>query len=132
MRFENWLSLAIHGPAHFRFLVQPLVAIFLGWRDGRLDARAGRPPYFLSLFRSSPGTTRSANLKEGLQHAAVPLTVGIVLDLVVQFVLLHRIYLITGILVGVLLVALPYAFARGLFNRMVRHQTRPGRQVRHA
>src|SRR5882724_7350362 len=40
------------GPGRFRFVLQPVMAILLGWRDGRADARAGRPAYPYGLLVS--------------------------------------------------------------------------------
>jgi hypothetical protein len=41
------------GPLEFRFLVQPLVAAVLAVRDGMLDARTGRSPYFWTLVHGT-------------------------------------------------------------------------------
>ena len=38
------------GPMSFRFMLQPTVAIILGFRDGRLDAKAGTPPLIFDLI----------------------------------------------------------------------------------
>ena len=47
--FED-LPKRLTGPGRFRFVLQPVVAILLGIRDGLLDARAGRPPYLYNLL----------------------------------------------------------------------------------
>jgi hypothetical protein len=43
--FFAHLLARLSGPGAFRFVLQPLVAVLLGIRDGRADAKAGRPPY---------------------------------------------------------------------------------------
>lgn len=42
------------GPMMFRFILQPLMAMFYAYRDGLLDARSGRPPYCLRFSPSLP------------------------------------------------------------------------------
>jgi hypothetical protein len=46
------LQAMLSGPGHMRFLIQPLVAVLLGLRDGKLDVEAGKPPFALSLWAS--------------------------------------------------------------------------------
>jgi hypothetical protein len=43
---ENLLG-RLDGPLHFRFIFQPLMAVFFAIRDGRRDAREGRSPFRL-------------------------------------------------------------------------------------
>ena len=104
------------GPFHFRFLLQPLVAIILGIKDGKTDAELKRPPYILELFSNK--SDRKHNLKLALQSIFKPLLIGIILDAVVQIYLFHSVSLFGAILVGGLLVGLPYALARGITNRL--------------
>lgn len=40
-QFIDELPQRFTGPGRFRFVLQPLVAIVLGWRSGLIDARAG-------------------------------------------------------------------------------------------
>jgi hypothetical protein len=114
--------MALHGPAHLRFLIQPLLAILIGLRDARRDAQEGQPPFFLSVL--SRKGQRALTLEEGLKHVALPLTLGVVIDSVVQLIVLHRLYLGLAIVVGTLLVALPYMLSRGGFNRAFSHRPR--------
>ena len=72
----------VRAPFSFRFVVQPLLAILLGLRDAKLDARAGSRPFLLSLLRGR--LDRRERLKEGLRAIAVPFAVAILLDGVVQ------------------------------------------------
>ncbi|HET9982538.1 MAG TPA: hypothetical protein VFQ38_03085 [Longimicrobiales bacterium] len=111
----------LHGPGRFRYLVQPIVAVVLGIRDGRLDAAAGRPPYILAL---ATGTgRRGETLKSALSSIGVPLVVGFVIDLLMQRCILHRVHVLVAVLSGTLVIALPYAAARALTNRAVRART---------
>src|SRR6478672_6789216 len=72
----------LDAPFRFRFIIQPLIAILLGLRDGRLDARAGLVPYLFSLL-SSPAN-REANLKQAFAAIWKPLVIAVILDSIVQ------------------------------------------------
>jgi len=111
-------------PFSFRFIVQPLLAILLGLRDGKRDATDGKPPYAFSLLTNR--LDRRVLAKEGLRTVALPLMVAIVLDGVVQLLLRHRVVVWRAVVVGVLLIGLPYIASRGLTNRTV------GRRKAHA
>lgn len=106
------------GPGRFRFIVQPIVAILLGIRDGRRDAMAGRPAYLISVFFTRGG--RREALKSGARSFIKPFVVSVVLDMVVQFFLFRDVRIWSAFVVGTLLIALPYSLARGLTNRFVR------------
>ena len=107
-----------HGPFHFRFIFQPLLAIILGAKDGLTDARLGKPPYFLDLFTNR--LDRQNKLKQSFHSIAKPLLIGICLDAIVQLHLFHSLHLYGALLVGGVLVGLPYALARGIGNRIMR------------
>jgi hypothetical protein len=47
----------LDGPLHFRFFVQPLMAMLFAVRDGRRDARRGRSAY-LWTFLTDPAQRR--------------------------------------------------------------------------
>lgn len=118
LSFTEGLDARMSGPGKFRFILQPVMSIGLGIRDGIADAKQGHPPYFIRiLFKSEDKLTA---LKSGLKKAAVPLSLGVVLDFVFQWLIFHFIYVIPALLAGTLLVALPYALARGLSNRVAR------------
>ena len=65
MLTRTWENLVarIHGPFSFRFVLQPLMGLMYATRDGIVDARQGRPPYFRSVL-FTPGSRR-ALLREG-------------------------------------------------------------------
>jgi hypothetical protein len=123
LSFSQGLARRLAGPFPARFVLQPLVAIILGIRDGITDARLGRSPFGMALLFASDGANpRSELLKTSLRRILTPLAIGIVLDIVVQWYLFHRVILWGAILVGGLLVAAPYTIARGLTNRFVRNR----------
>ena len=114
------LGAILSGPGRLRFLVQPLIAIALGIRDGRLDAAAGRPPYVVSVLFVHGA--RKQELMTGLRTLAKPLIVAVLLDAILQYVILESVRLWHALLAGTMLIALPYAAARGLTNRYVQHR----------
>lgn len=108
----------ITGPFHFRFIIQPLIAIILGIRDGRRDAILGRQPYVLNILMDKGN--RKKNLRNGLKSIAKPLIVGIFLDAIIQVYLFNSLKLLGAVIVGIVAIGLPYALARGLLNRFAR------------
>ena len=46
------------GPMSLRFVIQPLIALLLGLRDGMMDAKAGEPTFILGLLHESAWTAR--------------------------------------------------------------------------
>jgi hypothetical protein len=116
--FGEGFEARITGPGKGRFVLQPLVAIALGTRDGIADAKQGKPPYYIRiLFTSEP---KLDVLKTSVKRIATPLALGIVLDMILQWVIFQSVLLLPAILAGAILVALPYSLARGLSNRVAR------------
>jgi len=127
MSFTEGLEARMSGPGKFRFILQPIMSIGLGIRDGIADAKQGNPPYFIQiLFKSENKLTA---LKSGLKNAAFPLGLGVVLDFVFQWLIFHFLYVIPALLAGTILVALPYSLTRGLTNRVA--QQWYGRKAEH-
>ena len=114
--FLDELPQRFTGPGRFRFVVQPLVAIFLGWRGGMGDARAGRPPYLYGLLAG--GTDRKELLRGGLRAIRDLIAVGIVLDAVAQLLIYGEVHPAAALVVGPVLICIPYAVARALTNRV--------------
>jgi hypothetical protein len=106
------------GPGRFRFVLQPAVAILLGCRDGRLDARAGRPPYLYNvlLYRRQ----RRELLRSGFDTVVNLVLMGILLDAVAQWLILGASYPGAALVIGPVLIPIPYGLARALANRAMR------------
>jgi hypothetical protein len=105
----------LFGPGRFRFLLQPAVAVALGIAAGRADARAGRAPYLYALLLGSEA--RGRLVRNAFGDLANVLLVGILLDSVCQWLILGASYPGAALLVGPVLIAVPYAVARALANR---------------
>jgi len=109
------LAPRIAGPGAFRFVVQPLVATFLGTRDGVRDARAGREPYLRTLLLRR--SERRALLRSALLSISNLILIAILLDAIFQWVIFRRVYPAAALLIGPLLICVPYSVARSLANR---------------
>ncbi len=113
----SYLHSMLTGPGHLRLIIQPILAIVLGLRDGRRDAHLGHDPYLWLLLRAQG--QRESTLKLGLRAVAVPLVVAILLDGLLQLVINGRVRVIAALLAGSFLIALPYGLSRGISNRLV-------------
>jgi hypothetical protein len=105
----------LFGPSRFRFVLQPAMALALGVVAGRADARAGRAPYLHALLLGTED--RGSLARSALRDLANVLLVGILLDSVAQWLILGASYPGAALLVGPVLIAVPYAVARALANR---------------
>ena len=112
------IAARLTGPMNFRFILQPLVAIFvLGLKDGRLDARSGVPPFVLDLVLRPED--RKRDLKSAAHRLLVPVIIGAVLDGVAQYLIFKHIRPGAALLVGALVMGVPYSLSRGITNRIV-------------
>ena len=112
----DYLLELIAGPGTFRFVIQPVLAIILGARDGRNDAKSSTPPILYLLLLGS-GKRREA-LKGGLHAIALPLILAVALDSILQIYIFGVWRLQWALVVGVCLVGIPYILARGITNRV--------------
>jgi hypothetical protein len=114
----------LFGPGRFRFLLQPAVAVALGVAAGRADARAGQAPYLGALLLGTED--RGSLARSALRDLANVLLVGILLDSVAQWLILGSSYPGAALLVGPVLIGVPYALARALANRVATARSRRG------
>ncbi len=112
VRFFEDLPKRLTGPGKLRFLFQPLMAILIGWKAGRGDARLGRPALLRGMFLHEEHRARLA--KETLEAIGVLLLMGILVDSVVQWLILGISYPGAALVVGPVLITVPYAAARTL------------------
>jgi hypothetical protein len=104
------------GPFAFRFILQPLSAAFIAFRAGLRDARAGRPAYGWQVL-----TNRAARLdllRQGWQELTRVFAFAVIVDLVYETIVFHRLYPGQSLLVAAVLALLPYPLIRGLVNRI--------------
>jgi hypothetical protein len=112
------LPVRFTGPGRLRFILQPAMAIILGLRGGLADARAGRPPYVMGLLFDP--LHRREYLRTGLTAVRNLVAIGIILDVVAQFLIFQQVHPGAALLIGPLLIGAPYAFARAVTNRVAR------------
>jgi hypothetical protein len=117
-QFLEELPRRFTGPGRFRFILQPVLAILLGMRGGLADAKAGNPPYLFGLLFDS-GRRREL-LRSGVAAISTLLAVGIILDVVFQLVIYRAVHPGAALLVGPILICVPYALSRALTTRLVR------------
>ena len=106
------------GPMAFRFALQPSMAAIAAIKDGIVDARTGRSPYFLTVMRNPD--ERIARLREGLEATARIILLGIAMDVVYQLLVLDTFYPLEALIVALLLAFVPYFILRGPVSRLAR------------
>lgn len=116
--FVSGLLARIQGPFSFRLILQPLVALYFGIRDGIGDFRERKPPYFWALF-TEPDHRREM-LGHGWKSIGKVFVVAVVLDLVFQYVVFRDFRLIGALIAGLILAVIPYLLVRGPVNRVMR------------
>lgn len=97
------------GPMTFRFLVQPLVALFLGVRDGLRLGASGTSLFGLREHRESGG---GHPLVRTVWHSIRLLVlIALILDLVYQYFVQNWIYPGEAVLVSITITVIPYLLA---------------------
>lgn len=108
----------LSGPGRFRFVLQPLIAVILGIRSGRSDARAGRPPYLYGLVFHQH--LRRELLRSSFETVINLMLMGILMDAVFQWIILGVSHPGAALVFGPVLIVIPYSIARALTNRLTR------------
>jgi len=117
--FEDMVA-RLSGPGRFRFIMQPVVAIILGARDGIKDARAGACPFIWGvIFRPD---LRSQFLRSGLSSVRNLVAVAILLDLISQYLIFRELHPGAALILGPVLIGMPYSLARAFANRINRRR----------
>lgn len=119
IEFEHLINdflAVITGPLSFRFIVQPAVAMVLAIRDGRVDAKLHRKPFFWSIV-SNP-SQRMKSITNALHSVLSPIIIGICTDAVAQYMIFKHVRIVTAIFVGSVIISLPYVLVRGITNRI--------------
>lgn len=122
--FIEGLVARLQGPMSFRFLLQPLIALYFAFRDGRKDAREGRVPFFWAIFTEP--AHRAELLRSGWKSIGKVFVIAVVLDLVFQYIVFKDFRPVAALIAGVLLALLPYTLLRGPINRLLRRGTKEG------
>jgi hypothetical protein len=107
------------GKFQLRLILQPLIAVILGLRFGVRDAKAGKQPFFQALAHGKGD--RGGLLKQAARDALMPLAVALLVDSILQQMINHRIRPLASLIVGGILVFLPFLIVRALTNRIWTH-----------
>jgi hypothetical protein len=100
--FED-LPQRFSGPGRLRFILQPLVAILLGVRCGLADAKSGQSPFIFSLLFHAH--KRKELLRSGLMAIGHVVALGILLDVVAQWLIYKHIHPGAALVIGPFLMA---------------------------
>jgi hypothetical protein len=114
--FFETIARDLSGKGQFRLILQPLAALILGIRFGIADANAGKAPFLNRLIMHRH--QRWTIFKESLSDAVFPLVVALVMDGVLQHITFGRIRPLAALVVGALLVWLPFVATRAITNRI--------------
>jgi hypothetical protein len=117
-RFWQELIARPGGPLAMRFVLQPGVAAFLALRDGRADAKTGRPAYFWAVITDPEH--RHQLVSSGWHSLAKLLCMALALDLIYQAIVLHALRPLEAVAIAIILGVLPYLLLRGPINRISR------------
>ena len=117
-QFLEELPQRFTGPGRLRFILQPMMAILLGIRGGLADTKAGNPPYLFGLLSSSG--RRKELLQSGVAAVRNLLAAGIIMDVVFQLIIYRSVHPGAALMVGPILICLPYTLSRALTNRVAR------------
>ena len=110
------------GKGQLRLVLQPLIAIILGVRLGIADAKEGKAPFLMRLFKTSKHRAKLA--REAAADVIIPFTVAVVIDGILQYYALGYVRPAAAIVMGALLIWLPFSISRALTNRIYRRTGR--------
>ena len=113
----NFLA-RLDGPLHFRFIMQPLMAIALAIRDGSRDAREGRRPWAWKLVHVPE--QRRYLLADGWKGIGRIFILAFVLDVFYQLVEWRTLRPFGALVTAIVLAVIPYVLLRGPINRLLR------------
>jgi len=128
--FETYVSNFVgrlDGPLHFRFIMQPLMAILLAFRDGSRDAREGRRPWMWKLVHVPE--QRRYLLADGWRGIGRIFLLACVLDVLYQLIEWRTLHPLGVLMTAIVLAVIPYVLLRGPINRLLRHIHAHGKQV---
>ena len=117
-RFFGNLFSRLDGPLHFRFIMQPLMAITFAVIDGIKDAKAGRPPYFWALVKNPE--ERRELLRLGWKRIGKIFILAVILDVIYQIKVYRWFYPGETLFVAILLAIVPYLLVRGPADRIAK------------
>jgi hypothetical protein len=116
-RVIDSLFARIDGPLHFRIILQPITAAIFAVLDAINDAKIGKPAYFWAVLFGPDH--RKTLIHGGWKRIEKIFILAVVLDVIYQLKVTHRIYFGETLIVAVGLAIVPYLLIRGPLNRIL-------------
>lgn len=116
-RFFGSFFPRLDGPLHFRFIMQPSMAIIFALIDGIKDAKMERRAYFWEMVKNT--NQRRELIKLGWKRIGKIFILAVVLDVIYQIKVYHWWYPGETLVVAILLAIIPYLLVRGPINRLI-------------
>jgi hypothetical protein len=117
------------GRGQLRLILQPLIAMIVGIRVGITDAKLHRDP-FIERLALSDRKSRRTLAKQAARSVLLPFCLAVVFDGILQYLMLGYVRPMAALIMGVLLIWIPFALARSITNRIWRLRHPPQPQVR--
>ena len=114
--FWQTISETAHGRGQLRLIIQPVMAILLGVRLGIVDARSEEKPFLRRLMGARGHRAELAGA--AAKSVLIPFTLAVVIDGLLQYITLDRVRPLAAIVMGAILIWLPFSLARSIANRM--------------
>ena len=111
----EWFA-RIDGQLGFRLLLQPILAIILGYRDGIRDWTNADPVYFWNTSQVLP-EERSPLLARGICSTGKIFALAIGLDCLFQLFVTGALSLVGAFVVATTLAVIPYLLTRATVNQ---------------
>lgn len=117
-RFWSDIFARASGPMTFRFYLQPTMAAIAALHDGIQDTRRGHKAFFWTALWDR--TLQAGRLREGLSSTARIVLLGLSMDAIYQFKVLHRFYPVEAVFMAILLAVVPYFIFRWIVEGVSR------------
>jgi hypothetical protein len=119
LSFFESIARDLGGKGQLRLILQPSMAVLLGLKFGIADAEAAKAPFW-RRFLLEPNHFQT--FKDSLWNIALPFGLALAIDAFLQHLTLGRVRPLAMLLVGGLLVWLPFVVSRGFANRVWRRR----------
>jgi hypothetical protein len=126
--FWEGIAEVASGRGQLRLILQPLIAMIVGIRIGITDAKLRHEPFLKRLTFTTKN--RAALAKEAARTVLVPFCVAVVVDGILQYLSLGHVRPMAALVMGVLLIWVPFSLARSITNRIYRLRHAHDAQVR--
>ncbi len=119
-RFFEDMFARLSGVGRLRFILQPVAALLVGTRDGIKDSRGGCPPFLAGLV--SHRALRTELIRSAFASVRDLVAIAIILDVISQFLIFQEVHPGAALVLGPLLITVPYSISRALANRIARRR----------